>query len=295
MPAGNMPGAEVDIDVRLVRALIADQHPDLDGRDLVHVASGWDNAIFRLGEDLCARLPRRQLAASLIDNEQRWLPETAPRLPLPVPAPVRAGRPGRGFPWSWSVCPWFDGEVAAVRPPDDPLDAARRLGAFAAAMHSPAPVGAPANPYRAVPLATRSDSVRTRTEQLSDVVDVDAISGAWERLVGTPDWAGPAMWLHGDLHPANVLVHEGAVRAVIDFGDLTAGDPAVDLAIAWMMFEPGAREVFRDASGEVDGNMWDRARGWALALSLAYVASSADNPVMMRVGLDTLASVLADE
>ncbi|MDQ1465634.1 MAG: hypothetical protein QOH10_49, partial [Actinomycetota bacterium] len=153
MPAERTPAAEVAIDDGLVRRLLTEQLPDLRGLPLVRLAEGWDNVIFRLGDELTVRLPRRRLAAELVEHEQRWLPELAPKLPLAIPAPVGIGRPGPGYPWAWSVCPWLPGAVAQQVAPDDPFDAATRLGRFLAALHEPAPPDAPANPFRGVPLA----------------------------------------------------------------------------------------------------------------------------------------------
>ena len=154
MASGNMPAAEHPIDAALVRRLLETQHPDLAELPLVEVACGWDNVIYRLGDAWSVRLPRRALAVSFTRNEQRWLPRLAPTLPLPVPVPVRLGAPGCGYPWTWSVCPWFEGETAA----DAALDlerAARELGAFLAALHQPAPADAPHNPFRGGPLGDR--------------------------------------------------------------------------------------------------------------------------------------------
>lgn len=295
MPTEGMPAAEIDVDEPLVAALLAEQHPDLAALPLVSVASGWDNVLVRLGDDLAVRLPRRRAGAPLVENEQRWLPGLARHLPLPVPAPVRVGLPGCGYPWAWSVCPWFPGEIAASVPAFDTTAAARALGRFLSALHTPAPLDAPPNPYRGVPLIERDAGVSQYVAQLSDVIDGTAVLALWNELVATPAWAGPPMWLHGDLHPANLLVHEGALSAVIDFGDITAGDPATDLSAAWMMFSPGERSTFRNSAGAVDDSTWARARGWALALSLAYLARSADNPLMERVGWRTLDAVLTGE
>lgn len=294
MPAEDMPSAEVDVGVDVVRTLLAEQFPDLAELELVELAYGWDNAIFRLGDDLTVRLPRRALAAQLVEHEQRWLPTLATRLPLPIPAPLRAGRPGAGYPWSWSVCPWLPGVIAARTAPADPFEAARTLGGFLAALHHPAPSDAPANPYRGVPLAERDDVTRERVQQLADLVDAPAVLARWSDLASSPTWDAPPLWLHGDLHPANVLVDDGRVSAVIDFGDITAGDPATDLAVAWMLFPSEARPTFRAAAGDIDDDTWARACAWALSLALAYLASSADNPMFARLGERVLAEVLAD-
>jgi aminoglycoside phosphotransferase (APT) family kinase protein len=261
---------------------------------LVEVASGWDNVIYRLGDSLSVRLPRREAAATLIEHEQRWLPAMADRLPLPIPAPVRVGRRGSGYPWSWSVCPWLEGATAADEPPHDAFVTARQLGAFLLALHTPAPPDAPANPYRGVPLPDRAQATQGRIEQMSEAFDATEVQRCWIELAATPGWTGPPLWLHGDLHPLNVLVHEGRLSAVIDFGDLTAGDPAADLSVAWMLFDPSARRVFRAAVGSVDDDTWQRARGWAVSLALAYLASSGDSPTLARIGRETIAAALDD-
>lgn len=288
-----MPAAEVDVDEALVHALLEAQHPDLAGLPLRRVADGWDNVIFRVGDDLLARLPRRELAGPLVEHEQRWLPALAPTLPLPIPAPVRTGRPGRGYPWPWSICRWFDGASALETPPTDLPAAADALGGFLRALHRPAPPDAPRNPYRGIPLADRAERTLAAIEQV-DGIDRDAARARWEELVATPPWTGPALWLHGDVHPGNLLVTEGRLSAVLDFGDLTSGDPASDLAVAWMLFPPEVRPAFRSAAGDVDDATWQRARGWALALGLVIAASSADNPAYAGLGARAIAAVMAD-
>lgn len=297
MPVGKRPSAEVDIDERLVRVLLEDQCPDLAHLPIVSLGAGWDNAIYRLGAALVVRLPRRALAAALVEHELRWLPVLAPGLPLPIPAPVRAGRPGAGYPWAWSVVPWLPGTIAEEARLARRSEAATALGRFVAALHRPAPADAPANPFRGVPLADRSEVVLERIDLLRDLIDAPAVRARWEDLAATPRWDGPRLWLHGDLHTANILVENGLISAVIDFGDLTAGDPATDLSLGWMMFSPEPRAVFRAAAGEVDevdDDTWRRAQAWALALALAYLASSADSQVMARLGHRTLDAVLAD-
>jgi aminoglycoside phosphotransferase (APT) family kinase protein len=294
-----MPPAEVNISSGLVRRLLAAQQPDLARLPIEVMANGWDNLVCRLGTDLVVRLPRRAAAAELVGYEQRWLPVLAPRLPLPVPAPVRAGQPGLGYPWPWSVVPFLPGRVAAQDPPADLGDAAVSLGSFAGALHAPAAADAPVNPYRGVALADRSEIITGRVSQLGDLIDRDAVLRAWEAAAGAPRWDGPPVWLHGDLHPANILVDRGRISAVIDFGDITSGDPATDLAVAWMLLPAGFHGAFRDAyraaSGPAaDDDTWARARGWALGLSLAMLANSADNPLMAEIGHRTMGAVLGE-
>jgi len=288
------PPAEVDVSVSLVRELLAAQHPDLAGLPLQLLANGWDNVLFRLGSELVVRLPRRSLAAALVEHEQTWLPVLAPRLPLPIPAPVRVGQPALGYPWRWSVLPHLRGETAAAAQFADPSDAATALGRFLRALHEPAAGDAPANPFRGVPLAQRDEAFRQRLESLHGAIDVDAVTRVWSGALERPVWSGPAVWLHGDLHPANLLVDGGVLSAVIDFGDLTAGDPATDLAVAWMAFSARDRAIVRTAYGRADDDTWARARGWACALALAFFAHSADNPLMAGIGTRTIEAVLTD-
>ena len=286
------PSAEIDIDEPLVRSLLAEQQPALADRTLRFAANGWDNVVVQLGDDLMVRLPRRAAAAQLVLNEQRWLPFLARSLPLPTPSPIFAGAPGTQYPWAWSICPWLPGDSAAKAPPSDPHDAALTLAAFVVALHKPAPHDAPENPFRGVHLQQRAEAVEGRVRALDDVVASDRVLGVWNELRHTPAWSGPAMWLHGDLHPSNMLTDNGRLSAVIDFGDITSGDPATDLALAWMMFGPREREVFREAAA-IDDDTWRRAAGWALNLSLAYLTGD-DTTSMPSIGRVTLSAVLEE-
>jgi len=279
----------------LVRHLLADQHPDLARLPLRLVANGWDNVIFRLGSELTVRLPRRRLAADLVAHEQRWLPELAVRMPIPIPAPVRVGIPDEHYPWRWSICPWFGGDVAADVELGDPVREARRLGAFAAALHTPAPSNAPVNPFRGHPISEIRPRIAVNVEGLRAVIDPQVVLTRFDECSTVEPWSGPPQWLHGDLHTANVLVSDGAISAVIDFGDITSGDPAVDLAIAWMLFEADARSEFRRAAGVVDDATWARAQAWALHFGVMYLLHSADSERFERMGTGLLARVLNDQ
>lgn len=292
----NMPAAEVDITGELVLRLIAEQHPDLVGLPLTPVANGWDNAIFRLGNDLAVRLPRRQAAAELIRNEQRWLPELSQGLAAGTPVPVRTGGPSSYFPWYWTITRWLDGALAAATEPAGRSNAAADLARFVTAFHRPAPADAPRNPVRGVPLSTRNAAVEERIAAAGlsrELLDL------WRVLCDQPEWTGPPLWLHGDLHAANLLLNpEGRLTGVLDFGDLTAGDPATDLAAAWLVFDRDGRRTFIDRINRdrpQDGATWQRARGWALCMASAMAATSDDNPSFQTMGIRILDDVLTDD
>lgn len=290
--------SELSIDVDLVRRLLLEQHPDLAGLPLTRADGGWDNAVFRLGDKLSIRLPRRSATAALVANEQRWLPQLALRLPLPVPTPVRVGRPGSGFPWAWSIVPWFPGTASFAAPPFDLHAAAMTLGGFLRALHQPAPADAPQSPWRSIPLDARTARLHQHLDQLHDTVNRERILALWDRLVVTPRWSGPPMWIHGDLHPGNLLIHDGALSAVIDFGDLTCGDPATDLSVMWMLLPPEHRDTLfaaagRNRSNPADERMWRRARGWALAIGVAVVALGQEGNPLAELGKKTIAAALA--
>ena len=291
-----MPPAEVVIDVALVKGLLQEQHGDLASRPIVEAGEGWDNKLFRLGEDLVARLPRRQAAAILIEHEIRWLPVIAPNLPLPVPVPVRIGGAGRGFPWTWMVARWFPGASAATVAGGISVSSATLLARFLTALHRPAPPDAPVNAFR-TSLQARSEVFVERLGRLGRSVENGRAMEIWRGALDAPAWAGGPVWTHGDLHPANLVVNEGELVAVVDFGDLTAGDPAVDLAVTWMLESAEAQAAFRDTlqrtDQRLDGDVWRRARGWALSLATALAVNSLDNPLMASIGRRTIAAALS--
>ncbi len=290
-----MPAAEVEITEGLVRRLLSEQHPDLADQHLTLVANGWDNAIFRVGDDLVVRLPRRQLGADLVANEQRWLPALAERLPIPIAAPVRIGVASEEYPWAWSICRWFEGDVAADATLTSPATEAQRLGAFVAAFHTDAPVDAPDNPHRGQLMADLGERISANIDRSGSLIDQHAVARRAAELLDVDDWAGPAVWLHGDLHSANVVVRDGSIVAVLDLGDITSGDPACDLAIAWMLFADDARQIFRAAAGvrsPVDDATWQRAEVWALHFALLYLLHSADNERFARMGRSLLDTVV---
>ena len=299
------PSAEVQVTERLVRDLLRAQHPDLADLSLSLVAAGWDNAMWRLGDGLAVRLPRRELAAHLVLHEQQWLPLLAPALSVPIPVPVRTGTPALGYPWGWSVLEWIEGHHAIELAPEDTGPLADPLAAFVASLHRPAPSDAPRNPFRGVPLAERDEILRGRLDALPTTVRGPA-EIVWTEALAAPAWAGPPVWLHGDLHPGNLVVSDdGSLAAVVDFGDLCSGDPAVDLAVAWYLFDRTGREHFIELvsathpglsdpglSHEGPDPLWRRARAWALSFATALLTQSDDNPEYLALGERTLEAVL---
>jgi aminoglycoside phosphotransferase (APT) family kinase protein len=296
-PPADTPQADIRVDEPLVRRLLREQHPDLASLDLALVANGWDNVLYRLGPELVVRLPRRTVAAQLIEHEQRWLPSIVARVSVPVPAPVRIGTPSDRFPWHWSISPWLDGELASSTPFESHGSLAAELATFVAQLHTPAPADAPVNPVRGVPLASRDRAIRERLAS-GLIPRAQDVAELWDAAVATQRWTSPPVWLHGDLHPANILVRGGRLAAVIDFGDLTGGDPATDLATAWLTFDTADRASFRDALDQGNSDYgdatWTRARGWAIALGTAFLTNSADNPAMNAIGTHALEQALTD-
>jgi aminoglycoside phosphotransferase (APT) family kinase protein len=282
--------ADIFIDEPLVRGLLWQQHPDLAELDIRLVANGWDNNLYRLGNELVVRLPRRRVAVPLIEQEQRWLPAIADRVTVAVPTPVRVGVSSSEFPWPWTITPWFEGTIASQTTFDQHESLALELANFVRELHTPAPADAPENPFRGVPLAARTVAIEDRLA--SGLLPRPAeVRKAWRRALDIPLWTAGAIWLHGDLHPANILARDGQLAAVLDFGDLTSGDPATDLATAWLTFDPAGRERFRDAL-DYDGDTWLRAEGWALLFASAFLANSADSPAMLAIGTHGIEQVL---
>jgi len=284
----------------VVLDLLRDQHPDLADLPVTFGARGWDNELWRLGGDLAVRLPwATESADALLLKEHAWLPVLAPRLPLAVPVPQRLGAPSARFPRPWIVTTWVQGEPADRVPVTSGAAAADALAAFLSALHQPAPADAPAGrDDRGRPLSENRKGFARLLAQAADlglIPDPDAVRAVWEDAVAAPAWDGPAVWLHADLHPANVLTADGALCGVIDFGDLRVGDPACDLAAGWILLPTDVVDRFRAAyrpaahgaggasgsaeAGGADAASWRRARGWAVikALACLLIADAGDH------------------
>lgn len=275
---------EIEVDVELVQVLLSQQHPNLASLPVRPSESGFDNFMFRLGESFAVRLPRSAAAARLLANEQRWLITLSDRLPVQIPVPIRVGQPAFGYPWRWSVVPWLPGVTAEVAPVV--AREALRLAEFLRALHVPAPPDAPRNFDRTAPLAARTDAISQRMEHLASATDIInwRIRAAWQESLAAP-FDTHATWIHGDLHARNVLTLDGTISGVIDWGDMTCGDPAIDLACLWMLLpDKSSRAAAQDAYGVVSDALWARARGWAVVFGVMLLdtglAGNARNAAM---------------
>ncbi|HLO51548.1 MAG TPA: aminoglycoside phosphotransferase family protein [Kamptonema sp.] len=290
------PIAEVEIDATLVYHLLENQHPDLTHLPIYLVDAGWDNAIFRLGDQLSVRLPRRKAAATLIENEQNWLPILAERLPIPVPTPCRIGEPALGYPWRWSVSAWLSG-VPADR--DEPqANQVKLFASFLRSLHIPAPFNAPVNAFRGVALNQRAAAVEERMQRLERKTNLitKKLKNTWLKALNAPVDI-EAKLLHGDLHPRNVLVENGAIAGIIDWGDITSGDIATDIAAIWMLFsDRHARQQAIAEYGNLSNATLQRAKGWALFFGITLLDTGLiDNPRNAVMGERILHNVAEDE
>ena len=267
MPAGRLHADELDIDVGLVRRLLAAQFPQYAELPLEELAvGGTDNAIYRLGDELSVRLPRRQHARGSLDDEFEWLPRLAPVLPFSIPTPVARGAPGEGFPNEWAVYDWLDGDDATCAEVDLP-NAAVDLATLLTALQRVDPTGAPPPAGRGGPLRPRDDAVRAGITALGDTIDATAVTSAWETALAAPDWDRPPVWIHGDLDARNLLVSDGRITGVLDWASACVGDPACDVKVAWAVLDAETRPVFRELL-QIDEATWARGRGWALSQAL---------------------------
>jgi aminoglycoside phosphotransferase (APT) family kinase protein len=291
-----MHADEVDTDVALVRRMLAAQFPQWAELSIDPVVSyGTDHDIYRLGDHLAARLPRIGWATGQAKKEAEWLPKLAPHLPLAVPVQLAMGQPAEGYPFEWSVYEWLPGENASGTI-DDLDQAAVDLAAFVRALRQVDTTGAhPRSPgSRGAPLAELDTHVRRAIAELGDRVDTEAAVRSWEESLHAPEWDGEDVWVQGDLLPGNLLVVDGRLSAVIDFGGLNVGDPACDLQPAWNVFAGASRARYR-AELQVDDASWLRGRGWSLyqaVMALPYYWDT--NPGMIRQASHALAQVLAD-
>jgi aminoglycoside phosphotransferase (APT) family kinase protein len=271
---------EVGIDASLVRHLVDTQFPRWSDLPVKPVeVGGWDNRTFHLGEHMTVRLPSAERYVPQVEKEHRWLPVLAPHLPLHIPVPLARGVPAEGYPFPWSVYRWIEGETVTVGRIEDLVEFATMLAGFLVALQQIDPTGGPPpgphNFFRGGSLTVYDAETRQALDALDGKIDTRAARGVWESALGAA-WHGPPVWFHGDVAWGNLLVEEGWLSAVIDFGTSGVGDPSCDLAISWTLFGGESREAFR-AVLQPDDATWARGRGWTLWKALITLAGSADS------------------
>jgi aminoglycoside phosphotransferase (APT) family kinase protein len=275
MSAEQTSTGEVQIDVALVRRLLAAQFPqwaDLPIRPAV--PQGWDNRTFHLGADLSVRLPSASGYIQQVEKEHRWLPTLARHLPLAIPVPLAQGVPGEGYPFPWSIYRWIDGQTASVERIADLAQFATDLAHFLVALQeidaAGGPPPGPHNFYRGAPLDIYDAETRQALVALDGLIDTDTARAVWETALQTT-WQRAPVWFQGDVAVGNLLVKNGRLHAVIDFGTSGVGDPACDTVIAWTFLSGASREAFY-AALPLDRDTWARGRGWALWKALITMA-----------------------
>ncbi len=280
--------ATIQIGEEMVKQLLASQHPDMSHLALKYMDQGWDNALFSLGSKYLVRLPRRKIAAQLIKNEQTWLPIIAKKLPLPTPVPFRIGKPDKNYPYNWSILPWFKGQTAAEQSMDN--DQALIYARFLKALHFSASHKAPKNPLRGVLLQKRAKKVeegfivlKSKTNLISKNIEI-----IWEDALKTTPNDTPC-WIHGDLHPKNIIVEKQKIQAIIDWGDLTAGDPATDLASIWMLYNNIDMQHNVMKTYNLSETLLARAKGWAVFFGVIFTLNGLqNNTIHYHIGKQTL-------
>lgn len=257
---------------------------------------GWDNRTYRLGTTLSVRLPTAAGYASAVEKEHRWLPVLAPSLPVAVPVSLAVGVPGEGYPFHWSVRSWLPGQTADRADIEDRPAFAASLAAFLVALQRVDATGGPAGGahtfYRGASVAHYDEPTRRALSVLTGRIDTARAGAVWDDALAS-HWSAPPVWFHGDIASGNLLVRDGRLAAVIDFGTSGVGDPACDLVIAWTMFSGRSRAAFRDVVGQ-DAATWARARGWALWKALIMAAKTGQSDQDTEHHLRVVDEVLAD-
>jgi len=271
----------ITVEAEQVCRLVQEQFPQWAGLPIERVANGgWDNRTFHLGTDMVVRLPSAAEYAQAVEKEHRWLPVLAPQLPLPIPVPLAKGKPSADYPHSWSIYPWLDGVTATADRIADPVRFAADLAGFLADLQSIDAADGPQpgihNWFRGGTLRTYDKNTRRALEKLDGHLDVELAREIWADALGAR-WDGADRWFHGDVAEGNLLLSDGQLAAVIDFGTCGVGDPACDLAIAWTLLTADPRQAFRDRL-PVDAASWARGRGWALWKTLATCSHTSEDP-----------------
>ncbi len=285
------PDAETFVDESLVRALLSDQFPELAGLSLRVAGEGFDNFLYRLGDHHAVRVPRRARGVEPLENELRWLGIAAGDVTLATPLPVLAGSPCASFAWPWMIASWIEGASGDEVDDEWLRGSASPLATFLRELHVTAPDGAPMNPWRSVPLAERASDLKSRLQLLRSDIDTSRAWSLFEWASTSAPWRSAPTWLHGDVHPGNLVFREKQLVGVVDFGDLCAGDPATDLAGGLLTLPYDELAPFFAAYGVSDDAMLARTIGWAVLFGAMMVGlGRASRPRCMRLGQRALAN-----
>lgn len=263
---------QVTIDEETARSLIQQQFPDYQQLPIRYFHStGTDHAIYRLGDEMYLRMPLTHDAQLQLKKEVRWLPHLVSKLPLSIPVPLEKGEPNKEFPHQWGIYTWLEGKNPIRIEMEDINESARTLAKFIRALHKIDPTNGPRpgkhNFFRGVPLIQRDAETRLAIKSLGDQIDLALVEKTWDDALNAPVWDSDPVWIHGDIHAANLLAKDGRITSVIDFGGLGVGDPACDLLVAWWFLTAESRMIFREEL-LVDEATWRRGRGWALSMAL---------------------------
>lgn len=294
-----MPNIDnIHIDVPLVRQLINTQFPEWANLPVKPVEfSGWDNRTFHLGEHMTVRLPSNAEYSGQVEKEQYWLPKLAPHLPVDIPTPLAMGKPSKEYPWHWSIYKWLEGNTASIERINDINQFAIALAKFLIALQQcdviDGPLAGEHNFYRGGNLSVYDGETREAIRVLGSKIDTKTVTEIWEASLAST-WQQPPVWIHGDIAIGNLLVNNGRLSAVIDFGQLGVGDPACDLAIAWTFFTNISRDAFRQTL-KLDSSTWRRGRGWTLWKALiVYAGLAGTNPNEVKKAKLIINEVIAD-
>ncbi len=272
----NQPNAEhLPVSVSLAKALVTSQFPKWSKLEICPIpSSGTDNTIFRLGENMCLRLPKTMHTEKNLKKEHAWLPKLTP-LSLQTPKPLAIGTPEKGYPCSWCIYSWIDGNTVVANYLSDDHRAAKDIGKFINSLQlvdtEGGPKSGPHNNYRGVPLIDRNQLTREAIQKLNAEFETNALNNLWDAALDVPTWANAPVWLHGDIHSGNMLTQNGRLNAMIDFGLSGVGDPACDLMVGWTQFHPEARNTFHKFI-KADDDTWERGKGWALSWAVIALA-----------------------
>lgn len=285
---------EIAVDATLVKELLITQFPQFKDMSIVPIKSiGTDNAIFKIGNNLCVRLPRKKDMFLTINGYIQWVNPIVQQLPLKISTLMLPGKPQGKYPYNWGIYTWLDGENIYDKPLTDYNRAAIDLASFIKALHSIDTIGAPRS-WRGESLINRDPEVRKAIHALKDEINVQAITNLWNTCISVSEWDKDPVWIHADLLPTNILGQNDKLSGIIDFDGFGVGDPAVDLLPAWCIFTAESRAIFRKQLC-VDDATWMRGCGWALSIAIIIIPYyKHTNPILVAIAHKIIQELLSE-